>query len=223
MTDELDAALTLLGLDRAATPSDVRSAHRRLAKEHHPDIGGGAASMGAINDAVGLVLSALPLDNRTRLDDGDAVDHRGAAEPASNPASGNTGRGGGWERPPTRWARDAPSFVIEALPVEAFEALLLVAATNGEVLDDDPPYRLDAVVQLELHHAGLSDDAAAVEAWCRLDLVPDAGSSTVSLTVAIDTSDVVRWATVESEIVDAIRDWWIRGLNELDWPETSTG
>ena len=65
-----------------------------------------------------------------------------------------------------------PSFVIDALPAEAFEALLVVTSWIGEVLVDEPPYLL------EVH---LHDPAPC---WCRLELVPDAGSSTVSLTVA---------------------------------------
>ena len=67
---------------------------------------------------------------------------------------------------------DAPSFTIDSLPVEAFEALLVVTSWIGEVLVDDPPY------VLEVH---LDEPSPC---WCRLDLVPDAGSSTVSLTVA---------------------------------------
>ena len=67
--------------------------------------------------------------------------------------------------------QDAPSFTVDALPVETFEALLVVAAWIGEVLDDDPPY----VLECHLHEPA--------PCWCRLDLVPDAGGSTVSLTV----------------------------------------
>ncbi|MEM9513799.1 MAG: DnaJ domain-containing protein [Actinomycetota bacterium] len=223
MTDELEAALTLLGLDRGATTEEVRAAYRRLAKQHHPDVGGGAASMGAINDAVGVVLAARDIDTRTPPADSDVPEKRGAADGAGSMSTSSTGQRGSRAGQPTTWARDAPSFVIEALPVEAFEALLLVAAMNGDVLDDDPPYRLEAVVRFEVHHAGLGDDAAPVEAWCRLDLVPDAGASTVSLIVAIDASTVVGWTADESEIVDIIRDWWIRGLNELDWPDTALG
>ena len=73
------------------------------------------------------------------------------------------------------WARsrqhDIPSFTVEALPVETFEAMLVVAGWLGEVIDDDPPYRLD------VH---MTDP---FECWCRFDVVPDAGASTVSLTV----------------------------------------
>jgi len=96
-------------------------------------------------------------------------------------------------------ARDVPSFTVEALPVETFEAMLVVANWLGEVLDDDPPYRLETYLHEPL------------DCWCRLDVVPDAGASTVSLTVAgIDggsTPDVL-----------VVRDAWISGLNAIDWP-----
>lgn len=91
---------------------------------------------------------------------------------------------------------DMPSFVIEALPVEAYEALLVVASWIGEVLVDDPPYLL------EVH---LTEPAPC---WCRLDLVPDAGSSTVSLTVApVEATG--------APPVDDVRDVWVANLNRL--------
>jgi hypothetical protein len=96
-------------------------------------------------------------------------------------------------------ARDAPSFTVEALPVETFEAMLVVASWLGEVLDDDPPYRLDTYL------------SAPFDCWCRLDVVPDAGASTVSLAVAgLDGAPA-------PDIVD-VRDAWIANLNAVDWP-----
>ncbi len=96
-------------------------------------------------------------------------------------------------------ARTCPSFTVEALPVETFEAMLVVASWLGEVLDDDPPYRLETYLN------------EPFDCWCRLDVVPDAGASTVSITVAgIDgspTPDVV-----------AVRDAWVEQLNAVDWP-----
>ena len=59
-----------------------------------------------------------------------------------------------------RFAHDVASFTIEALPAEAFEALLIVATWLGEVLVDDPPYQLDVAL------------AEPFDCWCRLDLVP---------------------------------------------------
>ena len=103
---------------------------------------------------------------------------------------------GGWQGAGV--ASDVPSFTVEALPVETFEALLLAAPALGEVLDDDPPYRLDAYI------------GRPFECWCRLDVVPDAGSSTVSLTIgSIDGRPVPP--------VETIRDLWIVELNALDW------
>ena len=94
---------------------------------------------------------------------------------------------------------DVPSFVIAALPAEAFEALLVVTSWIGEVLVDDPPY------VLEVH---LNEPAPC---WCRLDLVPDAGSSTVSLTVAaVDAAD----GLAEVPLVDDVRDVWVHHLNQ---------
>jgi hypothetical protein len=89
--------------------------------------------------------------------------------------------------------------VIEALPLEAFEALLVVATWMGEVLVDDPPYLLEAHL----------DDPA--ECWCRLELLPEAGASTVLLTVA----------GVEgiAPPVEAVRDRWIENLNQLGAPQ----
>ena len=70
--------------------------------------------------------------------------------------------------PGGRLAHDVASFTIEALPAEAFEALLIVATWLGEVVVDEPPYQLDVVL------------GEPFDCWCRLDLVPDAGASTVA-------------------------------------------
>lgn len=91
---------------------------------------------------------------------------------------------------------DAPSFTIDRLPVEAFEALLVVTLWIGEMLVDDPPY------VLEVH---LTEPAPC---WCRLDLVPDAGGSTVTLTVASVGDD-------PAPDVEAVRDAWVANLNRL--------
>jgi len=91
--------------------------------------------------------------------------------------------------------RDDASFTVDALPVEAYEALLVVTSWIGEVLVDDPPYALEVFLE------------EPEPCWCRLDLVPDAGGSTVSLTVA----------GVEGPApdVDAVRDVWVANLNHL--------
>ena len=116
-------------------------------------------------------------------------------------------RGGGGTRPRRRqagrWRRtatDSPSFTVEALPVETFEALVVVANWIGEVLVEEPPYVLESHL----------DDP--FDCWCRLDLVPDAGASTVSITVATFGDDV-------PPDVDAVRDAWVTNLNLLDWAQ----
>ena len=88
--------------------------------------------------------------------------------------------------------RDCPSFTISVLPVEAYELLLLAAAELGDVADDDPPYRLDV---------RMSDP----DAWVTLEVVPDAGSSTVTLSV--ESSDRVD--------IEGVRDVWVAVLNSL--------
>ena len=178
-----------LGLGRDATIDDIRAARRRLAKAHHPDHGGDPISMQAINEAADAALVAIGTF--------DVVDAPSGAS-AESPAS-DTRRTPDADGPTSGIARDVPSFTVEALPVETFEAMLVVASWLGEVLDDDPPYRLDTYLY------------EPFDCWCRLDLVPDAGASTVSLAVAgIDgapTPDVI-----------AVRDAWVSNLNAVDWP-----
>ena len=93
-----------------------------------------------------------------------------------------------------RVAHDVASFTIEAL--------LVVASWLGEVLVEEPPYQLD----VEL--------AEPFDCWCRLDLVPDAGSCTVAITLV--SSD---GATLPD--LDAVRDAWVAELNQLGRPDPS--
>ena len=180
---------TTLGLGRDATGDDIRAARRRLAKAHHPDQGGDPARMQTINEAADAALLAVDASAVDVPDDGPDDAEATTAGHRSHPADGGS----------SGVARDAPSFTVEALPVETFEAMLVVASWLGEVLDDDPPYRLDTYLY------------EPFDCWCRLEVVPDAGASTVSLAVAgIDgapTPDVI-----------AVRDAWIANLNVVDWP-----
>ena len=188
----------VLGLTRQASIEQVRAARRTLALELHPDKGGDIARMQEVN--VAFEAAVAHLTGRRPLPD--------ASPPPPPPR-----RAGGVIRrtpPPPRRGRvssqrtylghrvqhDSPSFTIDALPAEAFEALLVVAAWIGEVANDDPPYLLE--VRL--------DDP--VPCWCRLDVVPDAGASTVSITVVFDFVD----PEVDAETV---RDVWVANLNSL--------
>jgi hypothetical protein len=180
----------VLGLDRTATLDDVRAARRRLAHEHHPDHGGDPAVMKEVNRAFDLAVKEL------------------LHPPPVTPVSASPTRDGAPPRPAPPSPRprfhrvrhhiqhDAPSFSIDVLPVEAFEALAVVATWNGEVINDDPPYLLDA----ELFEP--------YRCWCRLELLPEAGATMVSLTVVAPEGD-------EAPSVEDVRDLWISMLNDL--------
>jgi hypothetical protein len=168
----------VLGLPHGAGADDIAAARRRLAKDAHPDAGGSVERMQRINDAAEAALARIAGTNQRS-----APTPRRSAPPA--PAG-----------PGVR--RDHPSFTIEALPVEAFEALLIVGTWLGELIDDEPPYAMEWA---------LTDP---IGGWCRLDLVPDAGASTVSIAVAGAPGGSV-------PAVDLVRDAFVDGLNRLDW------
>ena len=190
----------VLGLSFGAPLDDIRAARRRLARDAHPDRGGSEEAMKALNAAFDSAI-AHATGRRVLVDPGTrgaATGSRRSTAPAAPAAP--TARAAQREQPRSagrfRVSHDHPSFTIDALPAEAYEALLIVCSWIGEVLVDEPPYLLD------VH---LSDPS---ECWCRLELVPDAGSSTVSITVAA----VDRGPCPDVEVV---RDLWVSHLNQL--------
>jgi hypothetical protein len=94
--------------------------------------------------------------------------------------------------------RDTASFTVAVLPVEAFEALRLVVLSIGDLVDENPPYSVEFLVRQE------------PVTWCRCDLVPDAGSTTVS--VAVEPAADEPWVRVEQ-----MRDVLVGELNRLNW------
>ena len=44
-------ALAVLGLDPGASAVAIKRAHRRLVKQHHPDMGGSAEAFSQVNEA----------------------------------------------------------------------------------------------------------------------------------------------------------------------------
>ena len=180
MTDDPYA---VLGVPADADLAALTAARRRQALTLHPDVGGDAAAMQALNHAYDEAVRRL---NEPRQ----APRPAAPAAEAAPPPRRHTMRGVQF---------DSPSFTIDVLPVEAFEALLVVTSWMGEVLVDDPPYLLEVF---------LRDPVAC---WCRLDLVPDAGATTVSLTVAGVDGD----PTPDPELV---RDEWVANLNRLGDP-----
>ncbi len=181
-----DDPFAVLGLSPDATLAEVRAARRRLAKEVHPDRGGDPDRMRELNAAFEAAVRAL-------------------LTPTPEPSPAPTGPPPGGSRRPlgSRWVgrwvdHDDPSFTVGALPAEAFEALVLVCGWYGEPLDDDPPYVL--VVHL-------FDPAECV---VRLWLVPEAGASTVSISVA-----PVEGGPWPPPTAEQVRDLLVHGLNEL--------
>lgn len=159
--------------------------------------------MRELNAAVAVVLAALT-EQPARPAAG--------RSPASSPDASRAGASAAWSDHAHHDDRrtydndgrtyDEASFVIEALPAEAFEALLVVTTWLGEAVADDPPYRLDVV----LH--------PPVACWCRLDVVPDAGASTVALTLS-SLDDRARERAAGLPDIDLVRDLWVAALNEL--------
>jgi hypothetical protein len=193
----------VFGLDRSASLVEVRAARRRLAFDLHPDRGGDAAAMQQVNAAFDACVAHLT-GRRPLPGPEPAPEPQQRPEPRERPAA----RGPYGRRPTsrTRWRdleRDLPSFTVNALPAETFEALLVVLSWIGELLDEEPPYLL------ECH---LTEPAPC---WCRLDIVPDAGGSTVSLTVARVEGD----ASPEPVTAEAVRDVWVELLNQLGRPQ----
>jgi hypothetical protein len=171
-------AWKLLGLRSDASAADVHAARRRLAKRSHPDVDGGdTEAMRRLNEAVEIALTELA-----------RIEPEFSSHPAPPPPRRQPG--------PGRTDYDACSFVIEALPVVAFEALLVVTSWIGEVVVEEPPYQLDVLLLDPLR------------CWCRLDLVPDAGATTVSLTIAALPDEPL-------PDIDDVRDLWVESLNRL--------
>jgi len=103
-----------------------------------------------------------------------------------------------------RRERDVSSFAVDALPAECFEALLVVAGICGAISHDEPPYQLE----FSLHDAEVD---GFLHGWCRCDLVPEAGGTTVSLLVGTDEHS-------EGISVEEVRDYLVANLNAIEWP-----
>jgi hypothetical protein len=56
-----------------------------------------------------------------------------------------------------------------------------------------------------------SDVTGALNGWCRCDLVPEAGATTVSLLVGTEIS-------AEGISVEEVSDYLVATLNAIEWP-----
>ena len=175
----------VLGVTAAASAEELAAARRRRALEVHPDVGGSEAAMQALNAAYDIAIERLGAPTADAAPPTPST----SAAPSTSPVPGHDRR--------ARGARvDMPSFTIDVLPAEAHEALLVVTSWMGEVLVDDPPYLLEVL---------LRDPSPC---WCRLDLVPDAGATTVSLVVA-------GFDDAPTPDPEDVRDVWVANLNRL--------
>jgi hypothetical protein len=204
----------VLGLGPSSSLDQARAARRRLAKELHPDLHSGrpaaeraelARRMTQVNLAVAELEAAVPVERR-------GSDPGGAGGAGRAPGAGQAGTGGPvspapgprtrprgpeGDRPrPAATAVDSDSFALDALPVEAFEAVFLAGYALGEVLVADEPYAL------ELYLPG------PAPCFCQLSLVPEAGGSMVSL-------DLAPAEGVDPPDVPAVRDLLVSELNDL--------
>lgn len=170
----------MLGVPPGSDEATIRSAFREHARRLHPDVGGDDRSMAELVEAY---RAAVAEARRPRKDSPTGIE-----APRSRRHS----------RDRRRFERDVASFTVDALPVVAFEALHIVAASLGDISDEEPPYMVEFLMR----------DAESL--WCRCDLVPDAGSTTVAVTVSpAGEEPLVR--------VDGMRDLLVAELNALDW------
>jgi len=137
---------TVLGLPAGASLAQARAARRRLAKRLHPDLYSGDSREERAARSAQMIMV-----------------NRALADISAAPSA--------IERAPTAEPVDSDSFAVECLPVEAYEALFLVAYGLGDILSSDEPYRL------ELY---LTEPAPC---FCLLTLAPEAGGSLVMLDV----------------------------------------
>lgn len=180
----------ILGVAIDATQDEIIAARRRLARTAHPDSGGTHGAMVEINEACRVLLAARSAVSAIRSSGGEgATPPTVATEDTDDGADATEGRR-------RHGFRDAPSFVINALPVEAFDIMLVAAANIGEVVDDDPPYLLEVLVR------------EPGPLWCRFELFPDAGSTTVMLSCDVEVGYRVY-------SIEEIRDLWISLINAM--------
>ena len=176
-------AFSLLAIEPGSSVEDIRKAWRQQSVLFHPDTGGSNEAMIALNNALEIALGWSPEQVVENVVQGE-----------SKKASSSV----------HRLRRDVSSFTVNVLPVECWQGLEIVAALCGPTIQDDPPYLLEFL----LHDTSLPN---SLHGWCRCECVPEAGGTTIHLTVG---------SAHESELpnIDEVRDFLVEQLNHIEWP-----
>jgi len=181
-----DDPFAVLGVSADASAAEIAAARRRLARELHPDHGGDLSVMQALNAAHDEALRRQEALRQSVV----------APGPDSAPMQPIPAR----QRSSLRVQHDSPSFVVDVAPQYTYEALVVVAASIGEVIVTNAPHMIECLLDEPLR------------CWCRLDLVPEGESTSVSLIVE-------RYDNQPAPDIDAVRDEWVANLNELNGNE----
>jgi hypothetical protein len=110
------------------------------------------------------------------------------------------------ESPPRRYSRsfvsrDLSCFTINALPVDAWSILFLCASECGPIIDEEEPYLLEFM----MHDTCISEFR---DVMCRCEIAPEAGGSTVHVSVYADNKSFSN--------VEMVRDYLVSTINSED-------
>lgn len=177
-------AFALLEIEPGSSAEEIRKAWRTKSTIHHPDAGGSNDAMVSLNLALEVALEWSPIDDLKEV----ATPKKGSDSAVAS-----------------RMRTEMSSFTVNVLPVDCWMALEVVAALCGPTIQDEPPYMLEFL----LHDSSILHSR---NGWCRCECVPEAGATTVHLTVGNTHS-------AEIPNVEEVRDFLVEQLNRIDWPD----
>lgn len=181
---DVSESFTILGVTSDVDERTLRSAWKHKAARLHPDTGGSHEAMIRLNTALEVALAALHRNPSA------TVEGLGESQPRSTPGG------------PKRYVgRDMSSFTIDALPVDAWQLLYMGACHCGPIVDEEEPY----VLEFMLSDTSIS---SLTTVMCRCELVPEAGGTTVHLTLFSERG--------QANGVEMVRDLLVSAINELD-------
>ena len=173
----------VLGIEPTTDRERIRTAWRALAKINHPDVGGSQERMKRLNTAFREALAYV--DTHQSADSFESLQNQRREKPKTST----------WARS-FRVRQDVSSFTIDTLPVDSFELLRIAGSILGQVSDSDCPYMIEFTLE-DL------EDTQVGTAWCRCDLVPEAGGTMVHLTIGATNTSI---ETVRDAIVECVNE-----------------